>query len=376
MSKLKFHTESIKIILFFIYISGWLLPKFTIFNINVGIQEIVGVLILIFFFKVNTGIYKYFIPEIIYSLFLITLSFFYFIYNSDIQGLLIGIRTFLFVLVSLCLSSISLQKLISLLKSIINLYFLFIIVSVLRIILNFYFNSFDLINMFYGSDSYRVRAPFENGGASSQVPIGYMIAMLIAIPQLYLGIWTKNIIFILGAVGTTSRASMASICLILFKKIKLKKVLSYFIIVIIFGLLYIFYLKSFSQSDSAELDGSADKRIELYTYSLQLIKNNPSALFYGFGIGSNSLENKTGESFFESFFINSFMQGGILLLVISIWIIIKSTYFNYKINLNSISFVLIIGNLVGGSNYFSMYAYPLMVLIIIIKFKSNSFIDD
>jgi hypothetical protein len=230
--------------------------------------------------------------------------------------------------------------------------------------------------MFYGSDSYRVRAPFENGGASSQVPIGYMIAMLITIPPLYLNSWLKKIFFILGAVGTTSRASIAAICLTLLRKINFKKIISYFVVVIVFGLLFIFYLKSFSHSDSGELDGSANKRIELYTYSVQLIKNNPTALLYGFGIGSNSLESKTGESFFESFFVNSFMQGGILLLVISIWIIIKSIYYDYKKKLNSISFVLIFGNLVGGSNYFSMYAYPLMVLIIIIAFKSFSITDD
>jgi hypothetical protein len=171
--------------------------------------------------------------------------------------------------------------------------------------------------MLYGSDSYRVRAPFENGGASSQVPIGYMIALLITIPSVYLKSWVKKIFFILGAVGTTSRASLIAICLTLLAKFNFKKIFSYFLLLVISGLLYIFYLKSFSHSDTGELDGSANKRIELYTYSIKLLQNNPTAFFYGFGIGSNSLETKTGESFFESFFVNSFMQGGILLFLIS-----------------------------------------------------------
>jgi hypothetical protein len=317
MSKFNLHTESIKIILFFIFISGWLLPKFTIFNVNVGIQEIVGVLILIFYFKVNTKMFKYFIPEIIYSFVLSALSFFYFFYNNDIQGLLIGIRTFLFVIVSLGITTINLQKLIKLLMAIINLYFLFVVISIIRILSNFYYNSFDLINLFYGSDSYRVRSPFENGGASSQVPIGYMIAMLFTIPHIYFNNWIKKLFFIIGSIGTTSRASIFSICIIFLRNINLKKISSYFIILILFGLLYIIYLKSFSHSDSLELDGSSNKRIELYSYSLQLLRNNPTSLIYGFGIGSNSLETKTGESFFESFFVNSFMQGGILLFIIA-----------------------------------------------------------
>jgi hypothetical protein len=85
---------------------------------------------------------------------------------------------------------------------------------------------------------------------------------------------------------------------------------------------------------------------------------------------------ETGESFYESFIINSFMQGGFILLLGAIWIIIKSIYYDYKYKIYTISLVVLFGNVIGGSNYFSMFAYPLMVLIISTAVKNQSILSN
>jgi hypothetical protein len=130
-------------------------------------------------------------------------------------------------------------------------------------------------------------------------------------------------------------------------------------------------LKSFT-SNQGELDGSASKRLDLYEKSFQLMLENPESLFSGFGISSTALSNATGEGFYESFIFNSFMQGGVFLLLSSLSILISIIYYDFKYKLYFISIVVLLGNAVGGSNYFSMYAYPLMALIIIFAVKKQN----
>jgi len=372
---LRYSVSKFKMFLYFLFICGWIFPKINIGPYNLGFQEIIAFSLFLVNFRIDKGIFAIFRADILFSMALSFAGLSYFVYNNDLEGLLIGLRTLLFVFASIGISSLSLEKMLMLLKSIIFFIFIFCLFSVTRILLNFYVNSFDIINFFYGSDSYRVRAPFENGGASSQVPIGYMLAILLSVPS-YLLSKTKMITLILGALGTTSRASLLSIVLIYGKKLNFKKFNSIIIASILSLLILAFFLKSFLQGENYQIDGSANKRLELYSNSINLLYNHPKSFFIGFGLSTNSLILTTGEGFYESFLINSFMQGGILLFIFALWIIIKTMYFDYKYGFFSISIAVLIGNLVGGSNYFSMYAYPLMVLIISFGYKKNILIYD
>jgi len=365
--------ENIKIYLAVFFICGWLLPKIAIGGFNVGVQELAALSLIGYRYKINIKISRYFIADLFFAFFMFFLGIF-FLVKSDIEGFLIGCRTVLFVLAVLSFTGFEYIQIQKTVKAVVGIYFIFILYSVSRILLNMIVNPFDILNFFYGSDSYRVRAPFEpEGAASSQVPIGYTIALILCIP-IVMNSKYKKIIFILGAIGTTSRASILSIVLVNAKKINFKKMSALLAILIIMLLGYIVFLKSFT-ANKGELDGSADKRLELYSNSIKIMLENPESLLSGFGLSSKSLIDATGEGFYESFIVNSLMQGGFFLLLLSLWILIKSVYFDYKYKMYSISIVILLGNAIGGSNYFSMFAYPLMGLIISLALKKQNLLS-
>lgn len=366
---ISFKRESINYILSLIFICGWLLPKLNI-GANVGVQELAAVLILLYRYKISSQILSIMYADICFAVLLLAYGVLYLLILADVEGFLIGVRTILFVFASMSFSNYSLLILKKLLNVVIFITFLFVLWSVSRILLNIIFNSFDLNNFLYGSDSYRVRAPFQNGGASSQVPIGYLLALILCLPTV-MDSRFKKIVFMLGAIGTTSRASILSIALVYLRKIKLTKFSGFFTIVFISLIGLVMYLKSTSLNDG-ELDGSASKRLELYSSSYSIMIEHPAAIFLGFGVSTSALADSTGEGFYESFIINSLMQGGILLFIGSILILLKTLYYDYKLKLHSIGVVVFFGNALGGSNYFSMFAYPLMVLIICYTIKDST----
>ncbi|AWG21430.1 hypothetical protein FFWV33_07740 [Flavobacterium faecale] len=370
----KISFSSIKNYLAIFFICGWLLPKIAIGGFNIGVQEIAALSLISFKYKINRNILRFFIADLFFAGFFLFIGIFYLI-NNDLEGLLIGVRTLLFVLAVLSFTSFDYINIQKLMKSVVSINFIFILYSVSRILLNILVNPFDILNFFYGSDSYRIRSPFEpEGAASSQVPIGYLLALILCIPSV-MNSKLKKIVFILGAVGTTSRAAILSIVLVYMKKVNFKKISAVFAILFIILLGYIVFLKSFTANDG-ELDGSADKRLELYSNSINVVFDNPKSLFLGFGLSTKSLTVATGEGFYESFLLNSFMQGGGILLIMSIWILVKSFYYDFKYKIYTISFVVFLGNAIGGSNYFSMFAYPLMGLIVCLAFKEQNIILD
>lgn len=365
---------SIKLVLSLMFICGWLLPKIKIGGFNLGLQEFAAILMILYRYRIKSYILRIFRADLYFSLFLFGFGIFYFVKIGDLEGILMGVRTMLFVFASLSFSAFSKADLNKLIKRVSTVYLVFVIWSVTRILFNILVNSFDMLNFFYGSDSYRVRSPFENGGASSQVPIGYMLALLLCLPSVAKSRF-KKIAFMLGAFGTTSRASILSIAIVYARKIDFRKIGGIISISLLVSLLaYAAYLKSFSMS-GGELDGSANKRLELYFNSIGLMFRNPESLLIGFGVSTNVLASATGEGFYESFIVNSLMQGGLFLFIISIWILVKTFYYDFKYRMYSISIVVFFGNAVGGSNYFSMFAYPLMALIISIA-MSKIIADD
>jgi hypothetical protein len=359
----------VKIILYTLFISGWLLPKIVFDSFNIGIQEFSGVLILCSF-RSKFYIHRFWIIEVFFSVFVLFISIIQFLYLRDLYGIFISFRVLLFVLVASILINDQIENLFSALKINSFIILVFIVVNVFRILLNIFENSFDPISFFHGSDSYRVRAPFENGLASSQIPIGYLFSILFCFP-FFQSSFFKKYTLLIGAIGTTSRAAMISLALKLAVSINLKKISSLIIIIFLSALMFLVYAKSFT-GDSGEVSGSTSKRAELYINAFQLMTQDPQKLLVGFGLSPTALEKYTGESFYESFVINSFMQGGILLMLASLAIFIKTAYFDYKIGLNWIIFPVLIGNLIGGSNYFSMYAFPFYALLISYQIKLNS----
>ena len=89
----------------------------------------------------------------------------------------------IYLLATKTITGIDFKQLDKIIKVVIYINLTFIFISLIKIILYLLVNPFDLINFLYGSDSLRIKAPFEpEGAASSQVPIGYMLALLLCLP--------------------------------------------------------------------------------------------------------------------------------------------------------------------------------------------------
>jgi hypothetical protein len=337
---------------------------------NLGIQEIAALILLFMNYRIDSSMIKIFHADIVFALLLFIFSFVYLFLRNDVAGFLIASRTLLFVFAALTITGLKIEQQQYLIKTSVFITLVFISFSVSKILLNLLTRPFDILNFFYGSDEYRIRAPFElEGSASSQVPIGYMLALVLCAP-LVISSRFKSFVFLLGAIGTTSRSSLLSIVFVFFRRYNFKKASSIFSIIVLSFLLFLVFLKSFTANEG-QLDGSALKRIYLFFTSINSFFENPSSLLFGFGISTESLHEFTGEGFYESFVVNSFMQGGLILLFTSLWILLKSLYFDYRYRIYSFSIVVVLGNAIGGSNYFSMFAYPLMVLIISLAVKEH-----
>lgn len=357
-----------RVALMFVFVVGWLLPKFSLGGVNIGIQEISSILILLTF-KMQKIAQRILLWDILYSFAFATIAVGNFILFKDLEALLTGLRTLLFVAVCMNFSALSVKEIVKLKHYVLLVNYLFVTISVFRILFHFIFDGFDALNFFYGADSYRVRAPFENGGASSQVPIGYMLVfcfLMMASSE-----WVKKTITLSGIIATTSRAALLSVVFSVIKGMNFRKAGNLVLAFIILALLgTIVYLKSFMANDGA-LDGSANKRLELYISAITLMLKSPAAILTGFGVTTKALAEATGEGFYESFLFNSLMQGGVILLALSVGILIKAFYWEKKYGLSGIGIAIFLGNAIGGSNYFSMYAYPLMALWIFSSVKQQ-----
>ena len=337
-TKFRVTEKDVKYILSVVLIIGWLLPKLNVAGVNIGIQELVAVVIIGYKYKISTEAIRIFRADIYFAIAYFLFAVLHFIRLLDVEGLLIGIRTMIFILAGLGMSSFDDQMFKRIIRAVSFIIIGFLIWSISRITLHIFSTSFDLLNFFYGGDSYRVRAPFENGGASSQVPIGYMIALLFCFPPVYSSL-PKRVIVILGAIGTTSRASIVSLALVMGKRLKVASLTGILSLMVVAALFITIYLKSFSANEG-EIDGSANKRFELYFSSTKILFSHPEAIFIGFGLSTTSLEKATGEGFYESFLFNSLMQGGVFLFICSIWILVKTFYYDYKYKFYSASIVV------------------------------------
>lgn len=354
--------ENIKVFFIVLYVCGWLLPKISLGGLSLGIQDLACLLLLIRF-KIRKDLLSIFYGELAYSIFLVFYSVVELISAGGLDGILISVRVFLFVIAGIGILRYEMETIRKSLRVIMRIYIAYFLYNFLLIIYSLTVGGVSLIVFLRGYGDFRIKAPFEGGGTTT-VPIGYMFSILLTATLVLYGKWT-NFFISLCALGTASRSAILSVFIVHGFKMNYKKVSSWFLavpFVILFAGFVI--MKSYS-SDSGDIDGSSSKRLDLYSYAISMIWHQPSALLLGFGVSAKALDASIGESFFESMLFNSLMQGGVILLLSSAYILIKSVYYDNFYKLNYISIPILIGNLIGGSNYFSMFAFPLMVVIIV-----------
>lgn len=359
--------ENIKIFFIILYVCGWLFPKLTIGGINLGIQDLACVLLLLNI-KINKNYLNFFFAELLYASVILLFSVFEIINNSSLEGALIAIRIFLFVISGIAISRFQILTIRTALKLIVKIYIIYFLYNLIIILYNIIGGGINLIVFLRGYGDFRIKAPFEGGGTTT-VPIGYMFSILLTLTLVHYNRWI-NFFFSICALGTASRSAILSVFVTNGLNMNFKRISSW-LLAIPFIVLFIGFVLMKSLGDSGEIDGSSAKRFDLYIYALKLMWHNPIALFTGFGVGPKVLEANIGESFFESLVFNSLIQGGLILFISSIFILIKCVFCDIKYKLNYISIPVLIGNLIGGSNYFSMFAFPLMILIIVYTISSR-----
>ena len=111
------------------------------------------------------------------------------------------------------------------------------------------------------------------------------------------------------------------------------------------------------------IDGSASIRLQYYSTAIGSAQTAWDLLF-GHGFSEEVLFNKFGISFFESYFFNSYMQAGIVGVFLFTYLLVKIV-FVHTLDLRqyiTILGCLLIGNLLGGANLFSIFVLPFTLL--------------
>jgi hypothetical protein len=359
----------IKKSLFLMLHLGWIFPKVNLGFLNLGVQEISALLIIILYLKIEISFLKFFFLEIFYAFVIILIGLGYFIKNQDFYGLFLGVRLMLFTLAILSIDKKS-NYIENILKYCVKFCFVFVLFSILFIALSFGLNGFNIIDFLYGSGYNKIRAPFEgDNAASSQIPIGILLAILSVFPKnLLTGLSRKY--FIIGTFLTTSRAAILGyISAVIFNS---KSRFFYKVIIFLSGALFLF-VKTFSQGGySNTFDGSSNVRLKLWSHAITFYSEHPYRLLFGNGIGSRSLFENTGFGFYESSIVNSLMQGGVPLMTVVLFIFFRNIVYDRKFKLEGISFLLLFANSLGGDNYFSMYSYPITLTYIIYRITLTS----
>lgn len=332
-------------IVILLFLSGWLFPKY----FGIGVTEVAG-LLLIFLYCRNGVITKFQLnhsKEILLFAFYSFLTSTIWILSDDFEGLIRSMRllgyAFMFLLF-FRLPTKKVQKAIKLYDIILIIYLLFYFYNISQ--------NITIYNLIYGG--YALKPPIYNlQSASAQIPFSLHLAYysILRINQ------KIHLSSFLATIFTTTRSTIIGfIPQILSKK-------RFFILTIpIFAVIVI---KSFSFTQSSKiLDGSSLKRIEYYNLGTEIATENIQSLFLGNGYGLESLDKKVGQDTFESFFLDSLVQGGILLLILSILIIRRFWILSKLLNNKTLFYIIFISALIGGNNLFSPYAFPILTILI------------
>lgn len=227
-----------------------------------------------------------------------------------------------------------------------------------------------VLNFLYDYDAGRIRVFFENGTTS--VVLGYLLSLLFAIVLCSSSIKGRKVLllllFCLGIL-TASRANILSnLSTIIVYQLLSKsdyrlswygKMLMIFILVGIGT--YIILLKMILAN--TQIDGSTSIRLRYYLIAINSAET-VFDLWFGHGFSEESLFRKFTISFFESYFFNTYVSGGILGLI-SCTLILCRTFYLFGLTGRKYFTILsgvLIGNMLGGANFFSIFTMGFMML--------------
>jgi hypothetical protein len=228
----------------------------------------------------------------------------------------------------------------------------------------------SILNFLYDYDLGRVKAFYENGTTS--VVIGSLLSVLFTLTLCSkLLKYRKLLLFVLFILGTftASRANILSNIMALVVYHSMTK--SQFSVswamrtialsVVCLAGLYIIMLKIILAG--VNIDGSALTRLNFYMIALESAQSIRD-LFLGHGFSEEALHTKFGISFFESYFFNFYMQAGLIGLFSAVYIIFRIVliYNLPKRDTSTILSGILVANLIGGANLFSIFVLPFLLL--------------
>jgi hypothetical protein len=362
---------------------GFLAPRFEILGLRLAYTDLFCLIILSMAIigPTDYSIYRSGIRrvEISYIVILLVLGVYYGLAYSDPASLFIPLRLLVFCVAGATAVFINKQILNKTLKIITWIIIVAYIPDSVNALYSLISGKITLFDFMWNYDAGRLTAHYEGAEGTSSVPIGYLFSFI------FLYNYSKysenrsvkwfvlSLISITMCILTASRSSILScittIIIMQFGR-KSKATIKERIIKIFLLLLMVYYLGDLLLSKSlidGSLDGSSSQRLSYYTKAYDDFLSQPKIFLLGNGISDSLLFNQTGIAFYESLLFNSMAQGGFFLFISSLTLLISPLFYVYRFrnilldcekrSIISICLIVIVGNALGGANYFSFYAY-------------------
>lgn len=380
--------QSLLAILLALACVGFLAPRFEVSGTRVALTDLACILIIgvvawgpTAYARLRLGFRGF---ELFYAGVLLVLGLGYGVIFTDLGSFVQGLRIFVFCLAGISAAFLSTAQLQRTLKAASVILLLWYGPATANTVVSLISGEVSLAQFMWDYDAGRLTAPHEVSGTSS-VPLGYLFAFvfLYGLNQLDARRSVGALLFAVMGLAlcflTASRASILSAAVLLiifmfdwarnngFKGILVAFALCLPIIVVI-GLA----IMEKTLVDDA-LDSSGLQRLGYYTMAVDNLLTNPMSLLVGFGVSDALLERRTGIAFYESLLFNSLAQGGLLLLIPSLGLVVhpllqaaaaNGRRASYVIrNLLAVGAIVFIGNSIGGANFFSVYAYAYYSLL-------------
>ena len=302
---------------------------------------------------------------------LIVVGLFHGIINNDVLTAIIPIRMFaLFYATFILIQQLNNNTCQSAFKKALTVICLVYTFYIINTVFGLISGRVSVLEFLYNYELGRIKAFYENGTTS--VVIGALLSLLFTIVLCSNNIDNRRLflvtLFILG-VFTASRANiLANVTSLVAFHLMSKPNFStrWFcgsvaVILVIIASLYIIMLKIILAG--VQIDGSASTRIKYWLVAI----NSANSMFdviFGHGFSERVLYAKFNISFFESFFVNLYMQAGLIGLFVGTYLINRIVLI-YRLGARcnfTILSGLLLGNLVGGANLFSIFVLPFMLL--------------
>ena len=302
---------------------------------------------------------------------LIAIGFYHAINNVVLNDVIIPIRNaLLFYSSFILIRHLSLTTLKKLFVISVSTLCLVYTVYIAQTVINLLMGKVSVLDFLYDYQQGRIKAFFENGTTS--VVIGSLLSGVFAITLCSHKIKNRKVlltvIFVLGILTASRSNTLSNIIALLSYHLMTRPtptlgwcMKTFFLLIISAVGCYIILLKIVLAD--VNIDGSASIRLQYYSTAIGSAQTAWDLLF-GHGFSEEVLFNKFGISFFESYFFNSYMQAGIVGVFIFTYLLVKIV-FVHTLDLRqyiTILGCLLIGNLLGGANLFSIFVLPFTLL--------------